>query len=134
MSERVFFDTTILLYTIAKGDARTEIAERLVVAGGVISVQVLNEFVAVARRKLRMPWEDLSETLDAIRVLCETPLPMTVEVHERGLSIASRYGFQIYDALIVAAALSASCRVLYSEDMQNGQRFDSLVIRNPFVA
>jgi predicted nucleic acid-binding protein len=134
MSERVFFDTTILLYTIAKGDARTEIAERLVVAGGVISVQVLNEFVAVARRKLRMPWEDLSETLDAIRVLCETPLPMTVELHERGLSIASRYGFQIYDALIVAAALSASCRVLYSEDMQNGQRFDSLVIRNPFVA
>ena len=134
MSDRVFFDTTILIYAISDGDERMEIAERLLAAGGTLSVQVLNEFAAVAKRKLKMSWPEIAEALDAARVLCDPAIPVTVEVHEAALRIAARYGYQIYDSLILAAALEAGCDVLYSEDMQDGQKIDSLTIRNPFLA
>jgi len=58
---------------------------------------------------------------------------LDIETHELGLQIAERYGFSIYDALIVAAAVRARCTVLYTEDFQHGQVIDKLVIRNPFV-
>jgi len=134
MSDKVFFDTTILIYAISEGDARTSTAERLLASGGSLSVQVLNEFAAVAKRKLKMSWTEIAEALDAARVLCESPLPLTVEVHDAARRIAERYGYHIYDSLILAAALDAGCDVLYSEDMQDGQQIDSLTIRNPFLA
>ena len=96
-------------------------------------MQVLNEFAAVARRKLNMSWEQTSESLLAIRALCEPPTPLSIETHEAGLEIAARYGYSIYDALILAAALEADCDVLYTEDLQNGQVVGPLTIRNPFL-
>ncbi|HEY0797447.1 MAG TPA: PIN domain-containing protein [Acidisarcina sp.] len=101
--------------------------------GGCLSVQVLNEFAAVARRKLKMSWPEIEESLRAIRDLCEPPWPLTVETHELALEIAERYGDHIYDALILSAALAAACNALYSEDMQHDQKIDSLTIRNPFI-
>lgn len=133
MSVRVFFDTTILIYALSDGDERMEIAERLLASGGTLSVQVLNEFAAVAKRKLKMSWPEIAEALGAARVLCDPAIPLTVEVHEAALRIAARYGYQIYDSFILAAALEAGCDVLYSEDMQDGQKIDSLIIRNPFL-
>jgi predicted nucleic acid-binding protein len=59
-------------------------------------------------------------------------MPLEVETHERALAIAQRYGYRIFDALIIAAALEASCETLYSEDMQDGQRIGGATIRNPF--
>jgi predicted nucleic acid-binding protein len=133
MSDRAFFDTAILIYALSEGDSRATTAEQLLDSGGVVSVQVLNEFAAVARRKLGMSWDEVGEALTAIRALCEPPVPVTVEVHESALHIAQRYGFHIYDALILAAALDRGSTILYSEDMQDGQRVDSLTIRNPFL-
>jgi predicted nucleic acid-binding protein len=132
MSGRVFFDTTILIYAVSEGDERTSTAERLLAAGGSLSVQVLNEFAAVAKRKLKMSWSQIADVLDAARALCDPPLPLTVETHEAALRVATRYGYHIYDSLIIAAALDAGCHILYSEDMQDGQQIDSLTIRNPF--
>jgi predicted nucleic acid-binding protein len=133
MNDRVFFDTMILIYALSEGDSRATTAEELLDSGGVVSVQVLNEFAAVTRRKLGMSWDEVGEALSAVRALCEPPVPVTVEVHESALHIAQRYGFHIYDALILAAALDRGCTILYSEDMQDGQRVDSLTIRNPFL-
>jgi len=133
MSDSVFFDTTILIYAISESDPRAEIAEQLLNAGGHISVQVLNEFASVAHRKLNMSWPDIAEALDAFRALCRPPAPLTVAIHERALQIAARYHYNIYDALILAAALDAGCYTLYSEDMQDGQKIETLLIRNPFA-
>jgi predicted nucleic acid-binding protein len=77
------------------------VAEKLLAEGGWISVQVLNEFVAVARRKLNMSWEKTREALLAIRALCESPTTLSIETHEAALEIAARYGYSIYDALIL---------------------------------
>jgi predicted nucleic acid-binding protein len=120
---------------VVEKDGRTAVAEALVAGGGLVSVQVLNELVSVARRKLGMTWEEVGEALGAIRTLCPSPVPLTIETHDAGLRIAAQYGFHIYDALVVAAALAADCTTLYSEDLQDGQVIDGhLTIRNPFAA
>lgn len=133
MRGKAFFDTNILIYSIARGDPRESRAEELLAAGGVISVQVLNEFASVARRKIRMPWQEVREALAAIRVLCAPPLAITIATHEAALKIAERYSFGIYDALIAAAALRAGCKTLYSEDFPDGQIINGqLTVCNPF--
>jgi predicted nucleic acid-binding protein len=128
-----FFDTNVLIYAVVESDPRSTRAEGILASGGALSVQVLNEFVSVARRKLAMSWSEVHEALEAFRVLCPDPLPVTTEVHESALRIAEQYGYNIYDALVIAAALDAGCAALYSEDLQHGQTINGqLTIENPF--
>lgn len=127
-----FFDTNVLLYLLSADAAKADRAEEILVGGGIISAQVLNEFAAVSARKLRMPWQEIREVLEPIRAVCQVE-PITVDTHDRALQLAERYGLSIYDALIVGAALLAGCTRLYSEDMQDGQVMDDqLTICNPF--
>jgi predicted nucleic acid-binding protein len=127
-----FFDTNVLVY-LASGDAaKADRAEAAVAAGGAISVQVLNEFTNVARRKMRMSWADTHAFLSTLRALL-TVHPLTVETHETGLQLAERYGFSTYDGMIAASALHAGCDTLWSEDMQHGMVLDEgLRILDPF--
>ena len=129
----VFFDTNILLYLLSDEVGKADRAEAVVAAGGVISVQVLNEFATVASRKLHMPWAEVCDVLGTVRQVCRVE-PLTLETHDRGLFIVQHYGFALYDSMIVAAALLAGCEALYSEDLQHGQRIeDQLTVLNPFV-
>jgi len=127
-----FLDTNVLLYLLSSDAAKADRAEALAAAGGVISVQVLNEFVSVASRKLRMSMSEIREVLSAIRAVC-TVEPLSIQTHDLGFNLAQRFGLTIYDALIVAAALLAKCRIVYSEDLQDGQIIESLTVRNPFA-
>jgi predicted nucleic acid-binding protein len=134
MPAKVFFDTNVLIYAVAQGDPRSTQAEELLASGGVLSVQILNEFASVARRKILMSWSDVTEALNAFRILCPSPLPISIEMHDAALKIAEEHGYNIYDALVVSAALEAGCATLYSEDLHAGQIIDGqLTIRNPFV-
>jgi predicted nucleic acid-binding protein len=132
MNGKPLMDTNVLVYTLAEGDRRAEAARSLVASGGSVSVNVLNEFVAVARRKYKFSWTEVREALLSFTVLLSEPTPVTVRTHETAIEIAERFGYGIYDALVIAAALEASCDVLYSEDMRDGQRISGLTIRNPF--
>ncbi len=127
-----FLDTNVLLYLLSSDAAKADRAEALAAAGGVISVQVLNEFVSVASRKLRMRMSEIREVLSAIRAVCSVE-PLSIETHDLGFDLAQRFGLTIYDALIVAAALLAKCRIVYSEDLQDGQVIEGLTVRNPFA-
>ena len=127
-----FFDTNVLLYLISEDAAKAERAEALLAEGGTVSVQVLNEFAAVAQRKRAMSFGEIRDLLATVRAVCAVA-PLDLETHDRGLDLAERYRFSIYDGLILAAALHAGCRVLYTEDLQDGQRIDGLTIRNPFA-
>jgi predicted nucleic acid-binding protein len=128
-----FFDTNVLLYLLSADTAKADRAEAILARGGTVSVQVLNEFAAVASRKLRMPIRDIREVLDPIRAVCSVE-PISLETHETALRIAERYGLSIYDALIVSAALLAGCATLHSEVMQDGQIIEQrLTIRNSFA-
>lgn len=132
-ASEVFFDTNILLYVLSADAAKADRAEALLASGGVISVQVLNEFASVATRKLDMKLGEVRDVLDAIRAVC-TVRPLDIETHSLGLDIAERFRFSVYDGLIVAAALRADCVRLLSEDFQDGQVIDRLTILNPFAA
>ncbi len=128
-----FIDTNILLYLLSADNDKADRAEMIVQAGGLISVQVLNEMASVARRKLSMSWGEINEVLALIRSVCSVA-PLTIETHDRGRVVAERYGVSVYDAMIVAAALLGGCKTLYSEDMQDGLLIDhQLRICNPFT-
>ena len=133
MPAKDFFDTNVLIYAVAKNDPRAVKAEALLAGGGTVSVQSLNEFVSVARRKLGMSWKEVREFLDLIGILCPKPVPISLDTHRGAVSIAEKYGYGIYDALIASAALEAGCKTLYSEDLQDGQVINrQLTILNPF--
>ena len=127
-----FFDTSVLLYLLSDDTAKADRIETLLSARGVVSVQVLNEFAVVALRKLKMPLNEVREILDTIRAVCAVE-PITVETHDRGLAVFERYKFSLYDSMLVAAALIAGAKIVYSEDLQHGQVIDNqLRVTNPF--
>jgi predicted nucleic acid-binding protein len=132
MKDRAFLDTNVLVYAFNETGEKTRVAEGLLAVGGVVGVQSLNEFANIALRKLKAPWDVVDEWLNVISDLCPPPVPVSLEVHTRALRIAKKQGYGIDDSLIVAAALEAGCAVLYSEDMQHGQKIEGLVVRNPF--
>src|SRR5437899_7882076 len=101
MNDKPFFDTNVIVYAFRQDDWRGPVAERLLAAGGTLSVQVLNEFVAVARRKLDKSWDEVRRALDILRIFCPVPVPLTVETHEHAIRIADRYGYSIFDSLII---------------------------------
>jgi predicted nucleic acid-binding protein len=129
----VFFDTSIVLYLLSADAPKADRVEALLAGGGAISVQVLNEFASVARRKSALSWPEVREALSVVRAMCVTH-PVTEETHDRGVDIAERYGFSLYDSMIIAAAQDAGCTTLFSEDLQHRQIIDrNLTIRNPFI-
>ncbi len=130
---RAFFDTNVLLYAFDSRDPRQPVADEVLAAGGVISVQSLNEFAHVARRKLRWDWDTVQAALAAVRRAASDVVSLTTAIHKHGLDVAESRQLTIYDAMIVAAALHAGCDTLYSEDMHHGLVVEGrLNIVNPF--
>ena len=130
-----FLDSNILAYAFGDDKLKRPPARDLLQSGFVISVQSLNEFANVARRKLRFDWADVREALLAIETLSVAIVPVTLSLHGKALALADRYRLSVYDGMIVAAALEAGCDTLWSEDMHHGLVVDRrLMIRNPFGA
>lgn len=129
----VFFDTNVILYATGNDDPFRRRALNLLDAGGLISVQVLNETASVLRRKHQYDWPRLASFIAAVRAKCDV-VPVSIATHERGLAYAERYTLSLYDSMIVAAAVLAGCETLYSEDMHHGLVIDGLTICNPFKA
>lgn len=127
-----FLDTNIIVYAFA-ADPRATVAEALLARGCTTSVQVLNEFTNVARRKLRMSWPEVHDALAAVHTLCRSILSIDLPVHTEALRLAERYGYGVFDSLIIATALRGGCDRLYSEDMRHDMVVEGrLRIVNPF--
>ena len=133
MRAKAFIDTNIVLYLLSADQRKADIAEELIQHGPTISVQVLNEIVSVATRKLHMSMDEVTEFCHVLRRLCHVE-PITVDHHDLALSLMRRYALSMYDAQIVASALVADCKRLYTEDMQHGQHIlRQLRIVNPMA-
>lgn len=133
-SAKAFIDSNVVLYLLSADATKADCAEAVLAAGGVVSVQVLNEVTSVARRKLGMSWAETTEVLAGLRAVCPVEA-LTVETHDTGRRLAERYGLSVYDAMIASSALLAGCDRLYSEDMQHGLLIDrQLRVCNPFIA
>jgi predicted nucleic acid-binding protein len=127
-----FFDTNILVYAQEIGE-KADRARALFAIGGKLSVQVLNEFTSVARRKQGKTWREVAEAVADALSLVDPPQALTLDLHNAARSLAENHNLSFYDALIVAAAIEAGCDTLYSEDMQHGRTIGGLTIRNPFL-
>ncbi len=131
--DRPFLDSNILVYAFSNNDPRVTEARRLLLQGGIVSVQVLNELCSVGRRKLHMDWSDLHAALMLVGHYCGEARPLSQTTQMTAFKLARDHGLSIYDACIVASALEAGCTTLYSEDMQHGRQFGQLSICNPFL-
>ncbi len=139
MSVKFFLDTNILVYTFDRQDkvknkkAIGLVGDALEERTGVISYQVVQEFVNVASKKFAVPLqgENLELYLKAVLLpLCE--VHSSGALFQRALGIQQASGFSFYDSLIVAGAAEAECRILYSEDLQHGRTVGGVKIVNPF--
>ena len=139
MNGKFFLDTNILVYTFDPGNPRNQkiafdLVERALATGrGIISYQVVQEFLNVATRKFLSPlsFSDCRSYLNRVLTPLCTVFP-GFEFYDRGLDIAERYGYGYYDALIISAAVSGGCTTLFTEDLQHGQKIWNLTIVDPF--
>lgn len=137
---KAFIDTNVLIYWV-DDSTRADVVEQLLAQQAVISVQVLNEFANVLRKKRAMPLPDVEALCTTLIDTCDV-LDVSVRTHQTALALMARYQLSVYYANIVAAAALSDCAVLYTEDMQDGLNLklpesagtNSLVIRNPFRA
>jgi predicted nucleic acid-binding protein len=140
MSDRLFIDTNIFLYTFDPAvpekarHCENLIASSLENRNGVISFQVVQEFLNAAFRRLSPPL-----TLAAAeQYLAMTLRPLLVvqssySLYAQALTLLGRYSLSWYDSLIVAAAIESGCRILYTEDLQHNQKFGDLIVKSPFL-
>ena len=139
MSDRYFLDTNIFVYCFDREDRRKQKRAETLVGGaltdhrGVISSQVIQEFLNVATRKFAVPM-----TAHQLRAYLETALAPLCEVfpsvalYQQALGIQEETHYSFYDSLMLAAATEAKCRYLYSEDLRAGQTVRGVTIINPF--
>lgn len=140
MSDRFFLDTNIFVYSFdkrapKKADRAAKLIRRAIEVGqGIVSYQVVQEFFNVALRRFAEPISGA----DAEQYLSTTFRPLLAVhsshgLYSRALQLAREHSLSWYDSLIVASAIEGRCGVLYSEDLQHGQRFGGLRIENPFL-
>lgn len=137
---KTFIDTNVLIYWV-DDSTRADTVEQLLAGDSVISVQVLNEFANVLRKKRAMPLADIQTLSNTLISTCEVH-DLSVRTHQTALALMARYKLSLYDANIVAAAGVSGCAILYSEDMQDGLNIklpdsaggSTLSIRNPLKA
>ncbi|MFP5041436.1 PIN domain-containing protein [Parasediminibacterium sp. JCM 36343] len=129
-----FIDTNILLYSIDVRDTRKQIiAANLIDTEPFICAQNISELINVLLNKWKYPKQNLEIIIGEILDSCY--LANTSQVtYKKAFGLIKRYNLQIFDAIIVSAALDAGCSVLYTEDMQHGLVVEKkLKIQNPFL-
>jgi predicted nucleic acid-binding protein len=130
----VTLDTNIVVYALTRTEKRLR-ARDVLRNAGFLSVQVLNEYANVARRKLGRDWETISGDLASLRNAAGKIQPISDESNHEAARIAARYDIAFYDAVLIAVALANGAMTLYSEDMQHGMVIDgTLTITNPFLS
>ncbi|MFH0926308.1 MAG: PIN domain-containing protein [bacterium] len=139
MSDKYFIDTNIFIYTFDKEErikqkkAKEIIGDALSSSKGIISVQVIQEFLNIATKKFKVPLTLQSSKKYLTKVLnplCE--VYPDIIMFELGLDIQATTNYSFYDSMIIAAAKKGGCVNLYSEDMQDSHEVRGLIIINPF--
>ena len=130
---KVAVDTNVIIQSYdSTAPAQQTVALHVLAQRPVVSAQVVSEFLNVLQRRLHLP--KLEALTTALQVLDQCEIwPVTHATLADAARLVNRYDFQLFDALIVAAALEAGCTTLYSADFQHQQLIDGrLRLLNPF--
>ena len=134
--ERCFIDTNVLVYADSGDEpmkqriALTLLNQLRLNQKGVLSTQVLTEYCNVALNKLKLPHADIREQMQFWQQY--EVVQVTPDIIHAGLDLHQTRSIGYFDALIVAAAKTSGCTVLYSEDMNAGELVNGVRIVNPF--
>lgn len=134
MSDNVFFDTNIIVYSYSNSEADKQSIARLLISthNSYVSTQVLQELTNTLTKKFKFSYEN---AIDTIIECCKNNhlyINSDATILE-ACKVAARYRFSFYDSLIISAALACECSILYTEDLQNGLVIGKLKIINPFA-
>lgn len=140
MNDKYFLDTNILIYSFDRHTSRKTrrsqelLKDALETHQGIISTQVIQEFLNVATTKFSKP----ITSSDAHQFLATVLLPLcavypSAELYQLSLELQSETQYSFYDSLIIAAALQANCLILYSEDLHHSHNIRGMIVRNPFL-
>lgn len=140
MSDRVFLDTNVFVYSLttsipAKQAIATKLIKENIASGkGTISFQIVHEFFSVAFRRFKPPMSLIeAEQFLAMPLRPLLAVHSSYSLYSQALLLKNRHAISWYDSLIIAAAIESECGILYTEDLQHGQKFDSVVVQNPFL-
>ena len=132
-----FFDTNILVYAATgqepqKADIARELIQHALEVNhdGVISVQVMTEFVNVMKNRFNVSAAEIDEWVSQFYPLLVTEV--TMDVVRNALYVKEEYGIQFYDALIVSAAEKIGCHEIVTEDLNPNQTYRGMAVVNPF--
>jgi predicted nucleic acid-binding protein len=134
-----FVDANILVYAedrdaAARHDKALALVRSLWDSGdGVVSLQVLQEFFVIVTRKLKKPMKGPEAFLAVEQYLTWTTVAPDAALLKAAIRLSLDHRLSFWDALVIQSALRADCAVLYSEDLNHGQRFGPLRICNPFL-
>ena len=140
MKDKYFLDTNVLVYSFdGKAKAKQKTSQELISSAlsenqGVISYQVVQEFIHLSSRKFEKPFsllESLKYLEEVLEPLCE--IHSSMELYRRALRIKEEFGYAFYDALIISGAKEGGCKLLYSEDLRHEQTVVGVKIINPFL-
>lgn len=139
MHDKYFIDTNILIYCHDEGQptkkerALALLSDALQNKNGMISWQVVQEFLHVATRKFAVPLKNEDAMVYLQKVLsplCQ--IQPNLEIYQQSILLMKEVGYSFYDSLILAAALHGGCNIIYTEDLKHGQMIHTMRILNPF--
>ena len=134
IENEIFIDTNILVYAKIDDTFPKHLKAKNLLNSLqqeiIISVQVLNELYISLNKIIKNDIE-IKNILQSLILDCRV-VPITLNTSVKAWEIKERYKFSFWDSLIISSALENNCKILYSEDMQNGQVImDQLTIKNP---
>ena len=134
MRDRAFFDTNMLIYLYSNDDEQKKAACRnaLQKYEPIISTQVINELCNVFIRKMKLPHDDVGKVVARVVSFFTLEMINMPEI-ERALQICKQYKFSYFDSLMLASAISCNAKYILTEDMQDGQEIEGVMIKNIFV-
>lgn len=137
MKDKVFLDTNILIYSYSSTELEKQKLARQCINGSIekawISTQVLNELNNVLYRKFTLPYDKILLVMNELSEFFQITL-VSPETIRQALILGDRYQYSYFDNLMLASALEQGCHIIYSEDMQHGQKIlGQLKIINPFI-
>ena len=138
MADRKFFDTNILIYASDRSEPEKQARARRLLKNaienetGVVSTQVLSEFLTVVTRRIQQPLsiEEAEHVIEQIAILPVVGVDLALV--RQAIGTCRRYRIAYWDSLIIAAAERAGCTRIVSEDLNPGQSYHGLVVVNPF--
>jgi predicted nucleic acid-binding protein len=136
MNDKSFIDTNVVIYAFSSSDTeKRKKALKLFLkeSSPMVSIQVLNEFCNIQRKKYKIKFSDIKTNLELLMEKTNLHSNSFDDV-SMACDISERYHYSYYDSLIISSALNNNCNILYSEDMQNNQVIENrLTIINPFA-